>query len=134
MWRLSQRFAMGSLLGGVAVSLCTLFILHDHTYALWQLCWGYATTACLSGLLFGGTARLLGQPRGDLSRKNLRFTWIAGAMAPVLQFTGTTLTRNLETEQTLLFVLPPLAAILLVWKLRRQGSRSDCPAVMQDEI
>ncbi len=135
MWPLCKRFAMGSLLGGVLASLATIFILGDRTYALWQLCWGYSASSCLAGLLFSGTARLLGQPRGNPSKANLRFAWIAGTIATLLQFMGSIMTGSFEVERAFLFGVPPLAALLFVWKMRRQGSQteSDSPAAVQDQ-
>ena len=121
MWNLTKHFAFGYLLGGIAVSFVTSFILHSGDYAFWQLCAGYMVTACLSGVMFGGTAKVIGYPQS--SSVDGRVALIAGIACTFIEFAITTAVHSFEVGRVLLFALPVGAALVYSIRARREWRR-----------
>ena len=132
MWNLTRHFTLGYLTGGVVVSFVACFLVRSGNYAFWQLCLGYMFTACLTGVMFGGTAKVIGYPQG--SATNGRFALRSGLCCVFLEFAIATATHSFEVGRALLFVLPIAAAVVYVIFARRDWRRRVLTGVQADAI
>jgi hypothetical protein len=121
MWNLTKHFSFGYLMGGIAASFISCFLMRNSDFAFWQLCAGYMVTACLSGVMFGGASKILGYPQA--SATDGRLALIAGAGCTVVEFVLSTATHSIEVGRVLLFVLPVGAAVMYTLRARREWRR-----------
>jgi len=121
MWNLTKHFSFGYLMGGIAVSFISCFIIRSGDYAFWQLCAGYMVTACLSGVMYGFTSKILGYPQA--SATDGRLALLSGTGCTVVEFLLTTATHSFEVGRVLLFALPVGAAVMYTLRARREWRR-----------
>jgi len=121
MWKLTNHFALGYLMGGIAVSFVDCFLLRNDHFAFWQFCAGYIVTCCLCGVMFGGASKILGYPQASAADGPLAL--ISGAACTFVAFGVHIGIQSFQVDRIFLFALPIAAAVVYTLRARREWRR-----------
>jgi hypothetical protein len=118
MIRLANSFALGSLGGGVIISLVSRFVVHDSDGWFALVAAGYAVIGCLWAAIYAPALKVLAIGRREITRDDGRRTSTTAALCVVVQYLIALAARTHEYDRILLFTIPFCAVFIDTVRIR----------------
>jgi hypothetical protein len=115
---LANRFALGSLAGGVVVAILSCLVIRDAETWFPMLCAGYGVAGCITAAIYAPILKFLAFGRREITRDDGKRAFITAAVCAVAQYLCSVVARTHEYDRTLLFTLPFVAALLDAARVR----------------